>query len=695
MTDEKKLTKEEQKALAAAQELEMHLAAVQTKTKESYNAKGFTEQADLTPSSDEQKASLVYGKDPDGADTHRVLLWILPQGQWQLANSDDVEKITIDVAGVLDEVEFPKFIHVTDGANEKFFEMDFPPHEVDQIPNIKDINNYKQIKRDPTYYWSREMYERLMYGLDGFHETVYQTVKDNVSNKNEIIEEVAKFLFLETFRIHHPTQSFTYEGKVLQFKDVFDWQYVGKYKEEAVKQIKIAFDELKSHQDYKVTDDEGVEHAIFNVETHLRLAKYENYEQLMELIQNLPGVYLNKEYKKPEDKRAILVGKEHPTLALVAADVLGRVFDVFLRANFESKGGLGVYLTPAPVKQCMLQMVMHDILKETPELLHAKGIDGKPVFRFVDPTCGSYGFGSVALGYVERALMDVLGIQTADDVRRDEHFTAMLEHSFVGADAAPLMVILARVNMALLGAPKANIFKTDNSLTTKQLESGSFDLICTNPPFGTPKFKKGEDEKKKRYAKQMDKVLELFRSDLHEPPKGTGLIYTPSVTGKALGSSPNNKDRWTPVKGGGIDPAVLFIDRCLELLKPGGRLLMVLPDGILCNSGDRYVREYMMGKKDEATGQFSGGKAIVKAVVSLPADTFKLSGTGAKTSILYLQKRQAHQEDTNTFANQEQGDVFMAVASTLGYVVKNNVEDYSTGVPNDLAAIAGAYVRRV
>ncbi len=42
-----------------------------------------------------------------------------------------------------------------------------------------------------------------------------------------------------------------------------------------------------------------------------------------------------------------------------------------------------------------------------------------------------------------------------------------------------------------------------------------------------------------------------------------------------------------------------------------------------------------MGKKDEATGQFHGGKAIVKAVISLPQDAFKLSGTGAKTSILY------------------------------------------------------------
>ncbi len=65
------------------------------------------------------------------------------------------------------------------------------------------------------------------------------------------------------------------------------------------------------------------------------------------------------------------------------------------------------------------------------------------------------------------------------------------------------------------------------------------------------------------------------------------------------------------------DPAALFVDRNLQLLKPGGRLLIVVPDGILCNSGDAYIREYIMGSKDEVTGEFLGGKAILKAVVSL------------------------------------------------------------------------------
>jgi len=299
------------------------------------------------------------------------------------------------------------------------------------------------------------------------------------------------------------------------------------------------------------------------------------------------------------------------------------------------------------------------------------------------------------------------------------------------------MVMLARVNMALQGAPKAKIFYTDNSLTAPALKPCSFDLICTNPPFGTPKFgsdKKG-GESKKVYEANMEQILGGFRPaektlesynayydyvkmswqdtgplelDADGNPKWAGYrtdlrpvggtdkkpLYRlfPTVSGLALGSKPDNKGFWKPV-GANIDPAVLFIDRCLQLLKPGGRLFIVLPDGVLCNSGDRYVREYIMGKKDEQTGEFVGGKAIVKAVISLPSDTFKLSGTGAKTSILYLQKRAANPEKPEEFLAEPQTDVFMAVANTLGYLVKNNIEDYNAGVPNDLDTIVKEYKR--
>jgi len=140
-----------------------------------------------------------------------------------------------------------------------------------------------------------------------------------------------------------------------------------------------------------------------------------------------------------------------------------------------------------------------------------------------------------------------------------------------------------------------------------------------------------------------------------------------------------------------VDLSVLFLDRCLQLLKPGGRLLMIVPDSILCNANTRHVREYLIGKKDDQTGQFHGGKAIVRAVISLPADTFKLSGTGAKTSILYVQKRKADKKSPDRFIDEPQGDVFMAVADTLGYTVKANTEVYD--VPNELVPITGAYRR--
>ena len=206
------------------------------------------------------------------------------------------------------------------------------------------------------------------------------------------------------------------------------------------------------------------------------------------------------------------------------------------------------------------------------------------------------------------------------------------------------------------------MFRVANSLTTDIFAPESFDLILTNPP-----FKKGGITEKDH-----GKLLESFRSGLSDgAPAMTG-------AGLALGAKPDGKGVWKPVNS--VDPAILFIDRCLQLLKPGGRLLIVVPDGVLCNSQDRYVREYLMGKKDERTGRFVGGKAVVRAVVSLPPVTFRLSGAGAKTSFLYLQKKSP---------GDEQGSVFMAVANNVGFDVKQNKE-VLTG-ENNLVKIVEAY----
>ncbi|NVN80287.1 MULTISPECIES: class I SAM-dependent DNA methyltransferase [unclassified Vibrio] len=666
------------------------LPEVLVTTRHQFNA--FSESLPLTCSNEAVKAELVWGV-VEGNVTPRILVLALADGQWHYSEPEALDGLVFELLAenelMSDDSQWPAFICLADANNQRSYEFKGFSQAVPEIPGIDLIRDYDRLGGEANLAWSASVYRNLMQDLDAFHEQVYQTVKDKVSDKNDIIEEVAKILFLESFRVHHKedtTLSFEHKDDSYDLLEVFTHQYVAQHGDAAVELIQAAFDFFKTHTDYIVVNDAGESNAIFDNKTHLRLEKPRNYESLLRAIQDL-GPF------KDES------GKVRPgTLADVSADFLGRVFDVFLRANFESKGGLGIYLTPKPVKDAMLDMVFHDIANDTDAV--AKITSGE--FRFCDPTCGSYGFGSVALSRVKNFLHTVAGLS---DQERQQQFNHLLENGFVGADAAPRMVMLARVNMALQGAPKAKIFYTGNSLTTPSLQPNSFDLICTNPPFGTPKFKKDPKRKtdpKKEYEADMEQVLggvesswPGFRTDLHDISTGKKPKYemTPTVTGLALGSKPNKKGEWQPVKGGSIDPAVLFIDRCLQLLKPGGRLMIVLPDGILCNSGDRYVREYIMGKKDPKTGTFSGGKAIVKAVVSLPSDTFKLSGTGAKTSILYLQKRPNNPEHPEQFLPEPQTDVFMAVAETLGYLVKNNIEDYAAGVNNDLDPIVAAYKR--
>ncbi|RLA54499.1 MAG: SAM-dependent methyltransferase [Gammaproteobacteria bacterium] len=667
-----------------------------TQLRDQYQHQGYTEFQELESEHEFVNAALVWGE-TQGNQTPRILLVALEEGHWEYSNEVRLDELAYELLAAVPD-DWPVFAHLADLANERCFALfgldgTDGTHSVDEVPSINLIREYERLNKNASLKWSMQIYTRLMHRLDAFHEQVYQTVKDRVSDKNDIIEEVAKILFLETFRVYHPDRTFTFNGEALLFREVFNHEYVAKQGALAVEQIQVAFDELKSHEDYVVVTDDGKSNAIFDEKTHLRLQQPENYRTLLEAIQNL-GPITNNEGK---------VIKDQGTLGDVAGDMLGRVFDVFLRANFESKGGLGVYLTPNPVKQAMLEIAFHDIQQDqkTVEELVAG------MFRFADPTCGSFGFGSVALSRVDTVIDTMGGLS---DTERETLKQKMRDEAFVGADAAPRMVMLARVNMALQGAPKAKIFYTDNSLTTDAFQPNSFNLICTNPPFGTPKFKsdKKGKESKAQYEANMDKILAGytrddgsvwagFRTDMEDISAGKKPRFSmhPSTSGLALGSKPDSKGNWNPVKGGSIDPAVLFIDRCLQLLKPGGRLMIVLPDGVLCNSGDRYVREYMMGVKDEQSGEFVGGKAIVKAVISLPADTFKLSGTGAKTSILYLQKRAAREDKEEAFLPEPQTDVFMAVADTLGYLVKNNIEDYSSGVPNDLDKIVGAYKKDI
>ena len=537
---------------------------------------------------------------------------------------------------------------------------------VSEIPSVfEDESDFYSGKRQLTDRdkWSIRKYQELQEKFDGLHEMIYG-MKDHVNNSNDVIDEFSKLIFMETFRLYHPEYRLA-KGNVAGrlFNEIFRYEYVEKYKDAAVQEIREAFKEIKDHADYVAILDNGEKANIFSQDEYMKLENPNIYIAVLKALQNLGPIKID--------------GVERPAnLMDLTGDVLGRVFDVLLRGKFENKGGMGIYLTPRQVTEAGAEMVLHDLTKDGAAKLIERDSEGIPTLRIGDLCCGSAGFLIKMLQKTEHYLLNKL---TGDKKQYEELFEQIKEHSFIGADNSPGMILKARINLALHGAPKCPIFQTRNSLVNTRLESGTFDVILTNPPFsktGVSKtIKKGKTTVENPEGVE---IIERYSEGIDED----GMLKNdPEQKYLCLGSKPDSRGKWKQVNS--IDPAVLFIDRNLQLLKPGGLLMIVVPDGILSNSGDKYVREYIMGKKNPVTGEFEGGKAILKAVVSLPQETFGLSGAGAKTSLLYLKKKE--------HPGEKQGPVFMAVADEVGFTVKQNVEVQLGDDHNDLLKIVEAY----
>jgi type I restriction enzyme M protein len=153
-----------------------------------------------------------------------------------------------------------------------------------------------------------------------------------------------------------------------------------------------------------------------------------------------------------------------------------------------------------------------------------------------------------------------------------------------------------------------------------------FDIVLTNPPFGANVEK--SDVVLESDVSIPDEVEERYINEY-------GNLYKEAIDRvRAAKKKPIASLFDLPKKSGRIKTEILFIERCLALLKPGGRMGIVLPEGIFNNPSLAYVREYVEDR------------AFIRAVISLPQDTFHSSGTSVKASLLFLQK----------FTEQEQGE---------------------------------------
>jgi type I restriction enzyme M protein len=564
------------------------------------------------------------------------------------------ELVNTWVFKVMELDPMPIYIWITNGDSNVYQEVE-SMRALPEIPasvTRKQVETFGKKKLSDRDKWSFEQYEKLQRKFNELHEQIY-SARDAVNNSNDAIDEFCKLIFMEEFQLNHKNYVLQ-KGKLagIKLSDLFSYSTIEKAKDKAkaVDDIRESFKEIKDHEDYISHLDDGTSAPIFDKDEYLKLQKPELYVNVLKALQDLGEITSDGVTYKA-------------TLLDLSGDVLGRVFDVLLRGKFENKGGMGIYLTPRQITEAAVDLVMHD-LRKTPDKIVKVGTDGMPEFKMIDGCCGSGGFIIKMLHEIKRYMLHEL---SGDSKEYQKRFELMKEHSFVGADNSPGMILKARINMALHGAPKAPIFKTDNSLTSASLKPETFDVVLTNPPFkgGGVVDEPGEGRE----------TLKAFRSDIDENGN-----WLKTSSGLALGAKPDSKGKWKPI--GSVDPAVLFIDRYLQLLKPGGLCLMVVPDGILSNSGDCYVREYLMGKKS-LNGEFVGGKAILKAVISLPTETFSLSGAGAKTSLLYFKKKESPTD--------KQGSVYMAVADKVGFTVKNQIEIQLGDDQNDLLKIIDAY----
>lgn len=292
-------------------------------------------------------------------------------------------------------------------------------------------------------------------------------------------------------------------------------------------------------------------------------------------------------------------------------DIKGIAFEEFLSKTFRGKG-LGQYFTPRTVVKFMTEI-----------------IDPKECELICDPCCGSGGFLIYAFEYIRQQiekeievsketiktelLKQLQGLEKLSEKEYEKienKVNEQIEHAIsainidldnkvkgtrlhnlsykciYGTDKEARSARMAKMNMIMHGDGHGGVHQYEGLLNINGIKDNHFDVVLTNPPFGS---RVGKDLKDPNNPKEnvADKFAVSKLSTLKE---------------------------------------VMFLDRCLNLLKAGGRLGIVLPEGVLNNSQLQNVREYFEGR------------AKILLIVSIPADVFVSAGATVKPSLLFVKK---------------------------------------------------------
>ena len=422
-------------------------------------------------------------------------------------------------------------------------------------------------------------------------------------------DEMSKVLFIKMQYERDSKEELTYTRKKFEAVEAqYKQQNIGEY-------YHHLFDALK----LEYQDDH-----VFDLGETLRIRR----ESFVRIIEELEGVNLGK----------------------TSDDIKGTVFENFLGKTF--RGELGQFFTPRTVVEYMIRVL---------------GVkEGELV---CDPCCGSGGFLIKVFEHIQSIIDEDLNNQLKNAVDKQGALQQLMDETnikntnsryyklchdyFFGVDANPRMARTAKMNMIMHGDGHVGVYQHDGLFNVGGVYDGRFDVVLINPPFGA----------------RLDNTVRITNDDV---PTDDEIIHFKNLFGvdyiekvyKPILNASQYKDGGMPVSRlfhlKQMNTEVLFIERTLQLLKPGGRAGIVLPEGVMNNKN-------MMGVRS-----FIEKHAKILNITSIPSDVFIASGANIKPSLLFIQK----------FSEEEERS-FKDADYALSITKVNDAGILSTGLPSE------------
>ena len=517
------------------------------------------------------------------------------------------------------------FFVTTNAKETKFFRVDKDsmPKDLDEIidiPNASIINDQKKIDKllSQTKAFSRDEFAKLL-------QKCHNIIRNNDKLSPEAaFDEISKILFMKIRYERNPDEDVLFSLEKFQ-KD--EKHFEKNIKKHLPIEAQIPYMQYL----FKATKDEFADDKLFEPYETIKIKQY-SFEQIVKEL-------------------------EKYNLSATSDDVKGIAFEHFLGTTF--RGELGQFFTPRTIVDFMVEV-----------------LDPQEGETICDPTCGSGGFLIKAFEYVrdkiekdveqckkdlkaelfdeeyeklsEKEQLEVnekysdyirkltidisvpnKSYQKQSNAEKNRRISKLSSSCIYGTDANPRMARTSKMNMIMHGDGHGGVHHHDGLINVNGIFENRFDVILTNPPFGA------RIEKDYKLS-ETDRFYDEEKLEEYKERYGDDCIRQINELNTAIDKGQKILDRFKLGKVSGLTE-VLFMERCLKLLKPGGRMGIVLPESILNGSGLQKVRDYFESE------------AKILLITSIPQDVFTAAGATIKPSLLFFKR--FTEEEKQQYAN--------------------------------------------